>query len=210
MKTTYYLLLFLAWVPGFAQNLSPAFKKHAFVNQTSFGVLMGRSPSYAPDIYYLAKSIYPPTYQQGGYKNVVTLSLQTFNGWRLSEKLAMGITTGADNYQTAIIMPVAAGLRYRLLQKHQQGAKLLAGLDTGWGAPWLNPKDDQRNVNGGFMANPSLQFKFPTKNGSSLLINFGYKYQYMSVIETIAEDEFYKNTTTTNLKRFQVGLGFEW
>jgi len=187
--------------------------KYPFVNQTEFGLLLGRvkNNNY---YYYPSYSSYWPNPTPNGYslQNVANLSLQTFNGFQVRKKTTVGITTGFDMYSTAILVPVALGLRHIIYEKSQQGAKLQAGLDIGYGATFGNSQNSNEDVSGGILINPTVGFKFPTKNGSAWLVNFGYKYQYMEISQKFDENDFYNisSTETQNIKRFQLRLGFQF
>jgi hypothetical protein len=207
----------LALIGSLVLNTSFAQKdklfRYPFVNQTEFGLLLGRvkNNNY---YYYPSYSSYWPNPTPNGYslQNVANLSLQTFNGFQVRKKTTVGITTGFDMYSTAVLVPVALGLRHIIYEKSQQGAKLQAGLDIGYGATFGNSQNSYEDVSGGILINPTVGFKFPTKNGSAWLVNFGYKYQYMEVNQKFDENDFYNisSTETQNIKRFQLRLGFQF
>jgi hypothetical protein len=210
-----YILLSFALISiifdGMAQEKTISLKKKSFVNQTEFAVLLGRSRE---NIYYYYYDIYPgygpnyPASEDYSMRNVAALSLQTFNGFYLNKKLAVGITTGIDSYSDFLIIPILAGARYQLAEKSVDGSKFIAGLDAGFGTPVLASKNQYTTYNGGLTLNPSVGFKFPTKSGSSWLINFGYKYQYATIDTNYGEENF--GTESRNYKRLQVRLGFEF
>ncbi len=193
----------------YAQETQIFFEKYPFVNQTEFSVLFGRTRDsyYYPAIY---SSFIIPNSDYYSLRNTVNLSLQTFNGLVLNHKTSVGITTGLDAYNSSLIMPIAAGIRQVVAQKSKNGAKLQIGADAGWGFDWLNPKNDYEKLYGGIMVNPSFGMKFPTRNGSSWLVNFGYKYQYLKIKQTEVNEYLLSSMETRNLKRFQVRVGFEW
>lgn len=209
----YILLSFaLTWIffDTIAQEKSISLKKKAFVNQTEFALLFARSRE---NIYYYYYDFYPgysvlPINENYTMRNVAALSLQTFNGIYLSKKLAVGLTTGIDSYNDFLIIPIMAGTRYQLAEKSTDGSKFIAGLDAGFGTPILASKNEYTTYNGGLTLNPSIGFKFPTKSGSSWLVNFGYKYQYAEVSTDYSPENTSKETR--NYKRLQVRLGFEF
>ncbi len=133
--------------------------------------------------------------------------MQTFNGWRLKPKTAVGFTTGLDAYQGALILPLAAGVRQVLFEKGPTLSKIQASLDLGAGTLWLDG-EEQVSKEGGLMINPAIGFVFPTRSGSAFLLNFGYKYQHYSLSYFYTEDNF--TTETRNIKRLQVRLGFQF
>lgn len=188
--------------------------KYPFVNQTEFGILFGRvkNPNYS--YYYPSYSSYWPNPTPSGFslQNVASLSLQTFNGFQVRKKTTVGLTTGLDMYSSVVLVPIALGVRHVIFEKSQQGAKLQAGIDAGYGATLANAANSYEDVSGGILINPTIGFKFPTKNGSAWLVNFGYKYQYMEISQNFNETDIYNiaSVETRNLKRFQVRLGFEF
>ena len=186
--------------------------KYPFVNQTEFAMGFGRVKN--TNYYYPSYYSYMPYPSQSGYsiQNVASLSVQTFNGFKVRKKTTLGITTGLDMYPSVLLVPIAAGVRHVFYEKNQQGAKLQIGLDAGYGSTFANANNSYEEVKGGVMVNPTVGFKFPTKNGSSWLVNFGYKYQYLEITQNIQENDFYNisNVETRNLKRFQVKVGFEF
>lgn len=209
MKKIYIIMLFLAFS---ATAQEREVKTSKFVNQTEIALLAGRSltgSTYYP--YYLTSSSsfyvpypYPTNYKK---KNTGSLSIQTFNGWRVRPRTAVGLTTGLDAYQGALIMPVAAGVRQVLFEKGPTLSKIQASLDLGTGTFWLDGEDDI-SKKGGLMINPAVGFVFPTRSGSAFLLNFGYKYQYYTLLTTYSKENFIEETR--NIKRLQVRLGFQF
>lgn len=188
-------------------------KTSKYMNQTEIALLMGRTQEtvYAYPYYYLTSSSYPclgcsnPTTTKK--RNTGSFSFQTFNGWRIKPKTAVGITTGLDAYQGALIMPVAAGVRQIVFDKGPTQSKIQASLDAGIGTTWLN-EDEGQETEGGLMLNPAIGFIFPTRSGSAFLFNFGYKYQHYSVKKRWAENNF--SDESRNIKRVQIRLGFQF
>ncbi len=212
MKKIYIILLFLAFS---ATAQEREVKTSKFVNQTEIALLAGRSltGATAHPYYWLASGSssyvpypypYTPNYKK---KNTGSFSFQTFNGWRVRPRTAVGLTTGLDAYQGALIMPVAAGVRQELFEKGPTLSKIQASLDLGTGTLWLDGEDDI-SKKGGLMINPSVGFVFPTRSGSAFLLNFGYKYQYYTLLTTYSKENFTEETR--NIKRLQVRLGFQF
>ncbi len=208
------IILFILYLIQFgtivqAQESKKFFEKYPFVNQTEFSVLFGRirDSYYYPSIY---SNFTIPNSDYYTLRNTINLSLQTFNGVVIKPKTTVGITTGLDAYNATLIMPIAAGIRQVVAQKSKSGAKIQIGLDAGWGFNWLNPKNNFEKLYGGILINPGFGMKFPTKNGSSWLVNFGYKYQYLKIGQTEVNEYLLSSVETMNLKRFQIRLGFEW
>jgi hypothetical protein len=192
------------------------FSKHPFVNKTEFGGLFGRVRIPSTYYYYYpsSSSYWPPYPSNVTYtlKNVANISIQTFNGIYLNPKTAVGITLGADWYSGALVTPISAGLRRTLAVKKQGGSALVAGLDAGWGTTWLHEDNPNQKTSAGLMVNPTIGFKFPMRNGSAWLLNFGYKYQQVEVKDIITEENIYNisGLETRNYNRVQMRLGFEF
>lgn len=209
-------LLILTIIGGLVFNASFAqtkkLFKYSFVNQTEFGVLFGRVKN--TNYYYPSYSSYWPGPTTNGFniQNIASVSLQTFNGFKVRKMTTVGFTTGLDLYSSTLLVPVAFGVRHVFYEKSQEGAKLQAGLDAGFGSTVANASNSYETVKGGALVNPTIGFKFPTKNGSSWLINLGYKYQYLEITQNFEETDIYNISSkeTRNLKRFQVRLGFEF
>ncbi|MCP9769609.1 hypothetical protein EGI22_17030 [Lacihabitans sp. LS3-19] len=182
--------------------------KYPFVNQTEFGVLFGRNKETYYYYPYYSSVYYPPSSNGFNIQNVASLSLQTFNGFQVRKKTSIGITTGLDAYNSVLIVPIAAGFRHVLFEKNEKGAKLQTGLDAGFGI--ANNANSNENAKGGILLNPAVGFKFPTKNGSSWLVNFGYKYQFIEITQNYSDDYNISTVETRNLKRFSVKVGFEF
>ncbi|MFN8429690.1 MAG: hypothetical protein U0V04_06910 [Spirosomataceae bacterium] len=187
--------------------------KYPFVNQTEFGLLPGRVKEITYNYPYYYYNYAPGTMvpeQSYTTKNVASLSLQTFNGFRIRKNTSLGLTLGLDSYASVLVSPLALGIRQVMIEKSEKGAKLQLGIDAGYGSTVFNPKNSFNKTNGGMMLNPAVGFIFPTKNGSAWLVNFGFKYQYLE-INTINNEEYYYNVTETrNLNRMQIRLGFEF
>jgi hypothetical protein len=188
--------------------------KYPFVNQTEFGVLFGRVKNPTYSYYYQSYSSYWPAPTPTGYslQNVANLSVQTFNGFQVRKKTTVGLTTGFDMYKSEVLVPIALGLRHIIYEKSEQGAKLQAGIDTGYGIAFGANKNSIEDISGGVLINPTIGFKFPTRNGSAWLVNFGYKYQYMEISRNFEESDMYNiaSIETKNLNRFQIRLGFQF
>lgn len=204
MKKIAVISLFLAF-SATAQE-----KASRFVNQTEIVLLAGRSLTGSSNnpVYYLdvVPGPYPiaPVYKK---KNTGSFSFQTFNGWRVQPRTTVGLTTGLDAYQGALIMPLAAGVRRILYEKGPTLSKIQASLDLGTGTLWLDGEEGV-SKNGGLMVNPAVGFVFPTRSGSAFLVNFGYKYQHYTL--SVFQSKDYFTEESRNIKRLQVRLGFQF
>lgn len=186
-------------------------KTSKFINQTEISLLMGRTikGDYINYPYY--SSIWPPGVPTVNTekRNTGSFSIQTFNGWRVLPKTAVGVTLGIDAYQGSLIMPLSAGVRQTIFEKGASKSKIQASLDAGIGTTWLDDSDSENSKKrGGAMINPAVGFIFPTKSGSAFLVNFGYKYQHYSVSKVWSENNF--SNESRNIKRFQIRAGFQF
>lgn len=146
-----------------AQEL-PGTKRKLYVNQTEFGILAGRVK-------------YPNIYNgnQEQVDNKFSLTVQTFNGIQIDERLAAGITVGMDWYKAALLSPLAFGFRYNLTKKSP--AKLFATADVGYGFTWFHDDSEGFDTKGGLMINPGFGLKYGKKNGAAFTITMTYKRQ---------------------------------
>ncbi|MFN8349589.1 MAG: hypothetical protein U0X91_31610 [Spirosomataceae bacterium] len=176
--------LFLALL--FAHSLIYSFTTTAqhkphYVNMTEIGGLFGRV------VYDIRWS--SPTTQQ--VENRLSLTIQTFNGVQLKPRLALGLTAGIDWYNTALLTPIAGGVRYDLARSKKNVA-LFGTLDAGYGFNWLHADATGYNTKGGMMLNPGLGLKFGFKSGSALLLSLTYKRQHAKVTEPLGWSEIAK------------------
>lgn len=201
----------MSFLPSWAQEESKGFfKKHPFVNMTEFSLLFGRGKF--ENFYSFYRGYYPqpyePTYQ---VKNHLNLSVQTFNGFYLNPKTAFGLTVGVDSYGSTILMPFSAGVRRTLLQKKQGGSILLGSLDAGYSTNWLNEDNTGFHTKGGISINPAIGYKLPMRNGSSWLINFGYRFQRADYTQERGDDYYwYESNEVRKYKRVVIRFGIEF
>jgi len=97
-------------------------------------------------------------------------------GYHLNSKISVGLGTGYDDYNVAII-PLYFELRGDLLDKSVTPYyKISAGY--GFTAPTLVQKDnEQASYKGGILVHPSIGLKFYTRMNQAWLIDFGYRFQ---------------------------------
>ncbi len=162
----------------YAQNQS--FKPH-YVNMTEIGGLFGRV------VYDIPWSV--PASQQ--VENRLSLTVQTFNGVQLKPRLAVGATVGVDWYNTALLAPVAAGIRYDLVRS-PKNVSLYGTLDAGYGFNWLQVDATGYDTKGGLMLNPGLGLKFGFKSGSAMVLSLTYKRQEAKVNKPLGWNELEK------------------
>jgi hypothetical protein len=187
------------------------FEKHPFINQTEFGLLIGRVIN-SNNYYYPYYSSYIPVDPTESFNisNVTSFSIESFNGIYIKPKTAVGITAGVDWYNTSILLPISLGIRQTIAQKSTQGSKFVTGLDIGYATNWINKDNSNTLTKGGFSLNPNVGLKFPMRSGSYWLINLGYRYQFSTVTVTSPTDSIYENFEKRNYNRLDFKLGFEF
>lgn len=162
-------ILFSFFIAVFAISTSLAQDesfKRKFVNHTEFGGLFGRvkyaeNPGYA--------------FSNNRVENRANLTIQTFNGIHLNQRLDVGITLGFDWYKTALLNPIAAGIRYDITKGPK--ARLFLTGDAGYGFNWLNQDSDGYKTKGGWMINPGIGLRMGKINSSSFTFSVTYKRQ---------------------------------
>jgi hypothetical protein len=220
MKKTLFAIFFLGLIEiATAQNKIMGLRgnlKGKFVNITEFGALVGKvsyetANYYCPNCYYttnskMAYSVSPyPT--QRTVANRLNISFQTFNGFHIKPKTAVGLVVGADRYTSALLMPIAVGVRQTLLQKKEGGSSIFAAFDAGYATTWLQEDASNYKTRGGIMFNPAIGYRLPMKNGSAWILNFGYKFQEAKVdknIEGYSIERYEKRTYNRMTVRFGI------
>jgi hypothetical protein len=160
MKALFLLLVFFLAISSSIAQEKPVKKK--YVNHTEFGGLFGR-------VKYSNGSL------DSQVENKASLTFQTFNGVKLNDRLSTGITVGMDWYKTALISPIAAGIRYDLVK--DRAARLYATADVGYGFGWFHQDSDKYNTKGGWMINPGVGMKYGKPGGNAFTIGLSYKRQ---------------------------------
>ncbi|GHB52880.1 hypothetical protein [Persicitalea jodogahamensis] len=194
MKKILVLLIMLTTtLPTWAQET--AFKKH-YLNQTEVGIMLGRVKA-------------DPYAQQGGsgqeiIQNRTNLTLQMLNGIQYSSRLGVGIITGIDWYNSALINPIGAGLRYDLAGK--KTTRLYASADAGYGFTWFHDDAEGYDTKGGLMLNPGLGLRIGKPEGAAFTLAFSYKHQEATVEKPPLWDQS-SRTEDRNYNRFLVRLG---
>jgi hypothetical protein len=191
------LFLILIFIHSFTYSFTTLaqFKPH-YVNMTEVGGLFGRV------VYDIPWSV--PTIQE--VENRLSVTLQTFNGVQLKPRLAVGLTTGIDWYNTALLMPVAAGARYDLVRS-KKNVTVFGTLDAGYGFNWLQADGTGYDTQGGMMLNPGVGLKFGFKSGSAMLLSLSYKRQEARVTKPLGWGEIEKWEDRT-YNRMALRLGF--
>lgn len=179
------------------QAQEKSFKPH-YVNMTEIGGLFGR-------VVYDVRWSVPLTQE---VQNRLSLTIQTFNGAQIKPRLAVGLTTGIDWYNTALLLPIAAGARYDLARS-QKNITLFGSLDAGYGFNWLHVNGTGYDTQGGMMLNPGLGLKFGFKSGSALTLSLTYKRQNAKVTQPLGWQEVEKwEDRTYNRMALRLGMWF--
>jgi hypothetical protein len=176
-------MLLITYTVGISSGLhaqNAVFKPH-YVNMTEVGGLFGRV------VYDVRWSV--PLAQE--VQNRLSLTIQTFNGVQLKPRLAVGATVGVDWYKTALLTPIAAGVRYDLVST-PKNVHLFGTLDAGYGFNWLQVDGTGYDTKGGMMLNPGLGLKFGFKSGSAMLLSLTYKRQEAKVTKPLGWQEVEK------------------
>lgn len=167
MKPIIQLILFYLVISGQVIAQEVSFKKH-YINHTEFGGLFGRVKF---------KNEYNSNQEQVDSK--LSLTIQTYNGIQLSNRLSTGVMVGMDWYKTALINPIAVGARYDLTKG--KAARLYATADVGYGFAWFHDDSEGYNTKGGLMINPGFGIKYGKPGGAAFTIGVTYKRQEVSV-----------------------------
>jgi hypothetical protein len=183
------IFIFLIALTTSAQELDGSRKK--FVNHTEFGGLFGRVT------YGEARS------EVTDQKSSITA--QTFNGIKWNNSLAAGITTGMDWYKSALITPIALGLRYQLGKGPQH--RFFTLLDTGYGFTWFHKDNTGFESKGGWMLNPGIGMGLGGAKGLTFTVS--WKRQHMLVEKPILWNQLdrYEERNYQRLV-FRIGMVF--
>ncbi|MCE7067581.1 hypothetical protein [Dyadobacter sp. CY326] len=135
-----------------------------YVNHTEFGGLFGR-----------VKFTNPNNANKKIVDNRLNLTLQTFNGITLNSRLVAGVTIGMDWYKTALLNPIAGGVRYDFAKKGN--VKVFATADAGYGFTWLHDDSEGFETKGGLMLNPGVGLKIGKPGEAAVTLTMSYKRQ---------------------------------
>jgi hypothetical protein len=174
-------------------------RAHPFVNYTELGGLFGRVayPTFAGS-----------TTEQ--VENKVSLTIQTFNGAKVSPRLAVGGIVGIDWYANALLLPVGAGLRYDLTRATLSNVNLYVAADVGYGLTWLNKAStDNSLTNGGLMLNPGLGLRFGKPGKGAFLLSLSYKRQVVDANKPLSWNDIRRDEHRVyNRLAVRLGLSF--
>ncbi|SKC10968.1 hypothetical protein [Dyadobacter psychrophilus] len=143
-----------------AQNHVPL----KYTNHTEFGGLFGR-----------VKYQFPGSPGDEILENRLNVTLQTFNGVMLSNRLSAGVTAGIDWYKTALLAPISGGIRYDLTKNG--GVRLFTTADVGYGFAWFQDDIEGYRTKGGLMLNPGLGLRMGKAGGPAVTFTVSYKRQ---------------------------------
>ena len=168
--------------------------KRKYVNHTELGRLFGRVK-----------------YNNGSGQNIVdsrtSFTAQMFNGMQINPRLSAGITVGMDWYKTALINPIAAGIRYNLTKKNNSG--LFATADAGYGFGWFQQDSDGYNTKEGLMLNPGIGMKYGKPGGNAFTISVSYKRQNVKVDKPLQWEQIVRyEDRVYNRVALRIGMSF--
>ncbi|SDE65671.1 hypothetical protein SAMN04487996_106133 [Dyadobacter soli] len=153
-------MLLLGTTAAYAQKARPV----RYVNHTEFGGLFGRVK-------------YPNPYNNNAEQvdSKTSLTVQTFNGVQIHEKLSAGVTLGIDWYKTALLNPIAGGVRYDFVTS--KNVKLFGTVDAGYAFAWFQDDSEGAATKGGLMVNPGVGMKVGRPGVAAFTIALTYKRQ---------------------------------
>lgn len=187
------LVLIYVLAAGSARAQKASIKKK-YVNHTEVGGLFGRVK-----------------YNMGYGNNIVesktNLTAQMFNGLQLNNRLSGGVTVGMDWYKTALINPIAAGVRYNLTRR--KNAILYATGDFGYGFGWFHQDSDGYKTKGGLMINPGVGMRYGKPGGNAFTIGLSYKRQDVHVDKPLQWEQTVRyEDRVYNRLAIRIGMSF--
>lgn len=139
----------------------------------------------------------------------VNLTAQTFNGVQLSQRLAIGGTLGIDMYNTALLMPLCAGVRFDLASPGQKNLRVFTSLDTGWGFAWLQEDPTGYKTTGGWVISPGIGFRTGKISNANFIMSLSYKRQEAEADKPLFWNELAKHETRVyNRMVIRLGVSF--
>lgn len=139
----------------------------------------------------------------------VNLTAQTFNGIQLRPRLAIGATVGVDWYNTALLTPVCAGVRYDLARPNQKNLRVFTSLDAGWGFAWLNEDATGYKTSGGWALSPGIGFRVGKTTSTNFIMSLSYKRQEAEADKPLFWNELAKHETRVyNRMAVRLGVSF--
>jgi hypothetical protein len=192
MKKQILCLLWLAPLLAAGQSVKV---RPVFTNMTEFGGLFGQVKYGTQVSQQVAKRI--------------NITAQTFNGVLLRPRLALGGTVGIDWYNTVMLTPICAGIRYDLGRPGQKNLRVFSSLDTGWGFAWLNEDATGYKTTGGWVISPGIGFRIGKPTMTNFIMSLSYKRQEASADKPLYWNELAKHETRVyNRMSFRFGVAF--
>lgn len=186
-------MLLLATTCSYAQKKAASVR---FVNHTEFGGLFGRVK-------------YPNPYAGNSDQvdSKTSLTIQTFNGVLIQQKLAAGVTLGMDWYKTALLNPIAGGVRYDFVA--DKNVKLFGTVDAGYAFTWFHDDPEGADTKGGLMLNPGVGMKVGKPGVAAFTITLTYKRQeaHISKVPLWDQKERYEDRVYNRLA-LRLGISF--
>ena len=190
------LFLLVALTPLLTNAQTAPFRP-AFVNMTEWGATFGQ-------VRYNTGN----TASEAVAKRT-NITAQTFNGVQLRPRLAVGGTVGVDWYNSALLMPVCAGLRYDLARPNQKNLRVFGSLDTGWGFAWLQEDATGYKTKGGWTVSPGIGFRIGKPANANFILSLSYKRQAAEVEKPLFWNELAKHETRVyNRVAVRMGVSF--
>jgi hypothetical protein len=100
-------------------------------------------------------------------------SINTFNGYIFSPRLAVGIGIGLDGYNSMTLIPLTLGIKGDVLKGNYTP---YYGFEIGHAFPWMR-RDANAVYSGGLVMSPVVGLKRYGKRGGAFFIEAGSKWQ---------------------------------
>ena len=136
-----------------------------------------------------------------------SLTIQTFNGILIHQKLSAGVTLGMDWYKTALLNPIAGGVRYDFVA--DKNVKLFGTVDAGYAFTWFHDDSEGADTEGGLMINPGVGMKVGKPGVAAFTITLSYKRQeaHISKVPLWDQKERYEDRVYNRLA-LRLGISF--
>ncbi|QIP11439.1 hypothetical protein G8759_01690 [Spirosoma aureum] len=188
------LLMLLGLVPTLVAGQTERFKP-VFTNMTELGASFGQVRYGIQAAESVSKR--------------VNLTAQSFNGIQLRPRLAIGSTIGVDWYNSALLIPVCAGVRYDLARPGQKNLRVFSSFDTGWGFTWLNEDPSGYKTTGGWVISPGIGFRVGKPTSANFIMSLSYKRQEAEADKPLFWNELAKHETRVyNRMTVRLGISF--
>jgi hypothetical protein len=125
----------------------------------------------------------------------------------ISERIWLGISAGAEKYESELFLPVAVSFTGMLSDK-PSSAFLTAQLGYSAGINNKIYSYTGYDYKGGWMMSPGAGYQFGLKRGQAIMLGAGYKHQFASISYTTLDNRVYKESDNFNLIYFRLGFRF--